>query len=275
MNQIVRTVISCLAAASVVVPSAGSAQARQRPISDFVEAQGTYCGGPLAGFPGCKVEGPVGNLIAFQKYVDGYRRFVRVDFPGLLDRYLASQGRPTVGTTWSGGITERPLDDGTAMVSVTLHTQNAPAWVRYNAWIDDGDGRWGPGDSLGPSRWAWGANAAQLAAGAAPSLVDVEFKLVFISPAMGAPMPDLYRFMFDPPYVGKRLYLSITARGTGLLAADAAALGLGEPGDPADLLLHQVGLLETYANLPDAADPGNDSGIFNNAGWPAELLELK
>lgn len=276
MRTLVNCVVTLVGFACLALPSTGSAQARQRSIDEFVTAQGTYCGGPLPTFRDCMVEWPVGNLIAFQKYVDGYRRFVRVDFPGLVDRYLASAGRTPFGTTWSGSITERPLQDGTAIVSVRLLTQNAPAWVRYNAWIDNGDGRWGPGDSLSASsKWAWGANAAKLAAGADPSLVDAEFKLVFVNPSMGAPMPDLYQFLFDPRYVGKRLYISITAHGAGTLAANAAELGLGAPGDPADLLLHQVGLLEVYANLPDAADPGNFGGIFNNGGWPAELLEIK
>lgn len=265
------------AAAPDVRSDDGAAAARQRPIEEFVDAQGTYCGGPLVGFPDCKAEGPIGNLVAWQKYVDGYRRFVRVDFPALTDRYLVSQGMPALGTTYYGNITERPLPDGTAQVSVRLHTRNAPAWLRYNVWNDnDQNGAWSSGDTLGATFWAWGANAAQLAAGAAPALVDVEFKIVFVNPAMGAAMPDLYQFYFDPVYVGKRLYLSITARGAGELAAGAAALGLGAPGDPADLLLHQVGLLEVYANLPEeAGQPGNDGGIFNNAGWPVELLEVK
>jgi hypothetical protein len=266
-----------LAAAAPAVRADDSAAARQRPIEEFVDAQGTYCGGPLVNYPGCKAEGPIGNLIAFQKYVAGYRRFVRVDFPALTDRYLASEGLPTLGTTYYGSITEQPLPDGTAHVSVRLHTQNAPAWLRYNVWNDnDQNGVWSAGDTLGATFWAWGANAAQLATGSAPSLLDVEFKIVFINPAMGAPMPDLFQFYFDPVYVGKRLYLSITAKGAGELAADAAALGLGEPGDPADLRLHQVGLPEVYANLPEeAGQPGHTGGIFNNAGWPVELLEVK
>ncbi len=266
-----------LAAAAPAALADTARAARQRPIEEFVEAQGTYCGGPLINSPGCKAEGPIGNLLGWQKYVDGYRRFLRVDFPALTDRYLASEGMPAVGTSYDGSITERPLPDGTAQVSVRLHTRSAPAWLRYNVWNDnDQNGVWSAGDTLGATFWAWGANAAQLAAGAAPALVDVEFKIVFVNPAMGAPMPDLYRFYFDPVYVGQRLYLSITATGTGELAAGAAALGLGAPGDPADLLLHQVGLLEVYANLPDeAGQPGSSGGIFNNGGWPVELLEVK
>ncbi len=273
-------VVKWLACAALLLGAlAGRALAAptsQRPIEDFVNAQGTYCIPPQY-YPTCNVEPPIGNLVAWQRWIDGYRRFARVDFVGLVDRYLEANGMPTFGTSIMGSITERPLPDGTAQVSVRLHATHAPAWVTYRKWIDlNGDGV-GTGNELsGPTLKAWGNGAAALAAGAAPSLGDVEFKIVFINPSMGAPMPDLYRFYFDPVYAAAKLYMSIAAQGIGELGGDAATIGLGDPGAPADLLIHQVGLLEVFASLPETAgQPGMHEGIFNNGGWPVELLEIK
>lgn len=257
------------------------AEARQRPIEEFVDAQGRVA---IPGPPGGLTEPPIGNILAWMKWLPsddcattpGLRRAAKVDFAALADRYLASKGLPTFGTSYDGSITERPVEGG-AIVSVRLHTRNAPAWVRENPWMDANcDGFYSTGDSIGATAWVFGSNAAQLAAGASPSLVDAEFHLVFFSPAMGAPMPDLVQFSIDPVYLNKRIYISIAAHGDGLLAAGAPLAGLGEPGDPAALVIRQVGLLETYANLPDAADqPQGHEGIWSNAGYPAEVVEIK
>lgn len=277
----VNWMLALAAAAALVAPASGAAQARQRSIDEFVNAQGRV---PIPGPPGGLTEPPIGNILAWMKWIrsedcattPGLRRAAKVDFAGLADRYLASKGLPTLGTTYDGSITERPVDGG-AIVSVRLHTRNAPAWVRDNPWLDANcDGYNSAGDKIGATSWLFGSNAAQLAAGGTPALVDVEFHLVFLSPAMGAPMPDLVQFSIDPVYLNKRIYVSIAAHGVGELAAGAALAGLGEPGDPAELVLKQVGLLETYADLPDAAEqPQGHPGIWSNGGWPAEVLNVR
>jgi hypothetical protein len=278
MKTAVKTCITCAALLLLAVPSSGlAAPTRQRPIEDFVAKQGTYCVQLAPGAPCFLAEGPIGNILAFMKWTDGYRRFARVDYAALVDRYLEAHGLPTWGTTYDGSITERPLPDGRAEVSVRLHTRNTPGWVTYRTWNDaNGDGV-GTGSELsGPTLKAWGHTASELASGAYPALVNVEFHLVFVNIAMGAPMPDMTQFSFDPAYIGTRLYTSITASGAGELAADAATLGLGAPGAPADLVLHQVGLFEVWGELPDAAEkPAGHEGIWNNSGWPTEVLELK
>ncbi len=251
--------------------------ARQRPIADFVQKQGTYCVQLSPGAPCFVADAPVGNILGWQKWTGGYRRFAKVDYAGLVDRYLAANELATLGTTFDGSITERPLADGTAEVTVRLHTSLAPAWVTYRAWTDaNGDGVGTSSELSGPTLKAWGKLQNELVAGAPAALVDSDFHLVFISPSMGAPMPDMTQFSIDAAYIGKRLYVAITAHGVGALAVDAAALGLGEPGDLANLVLHQVGLLDVYSDMPDAAaKPAGHPGIWNNGGWPTEVLELK
>lgn len=246
-------------AAAAATAAASASAAVQRPIEDFVARQGTYC--VLMGGTECVLfEPPVANILGWIKIKDGVRRYARVDFAGLADRYLGG----ALGTTFAGGITERPLPDGRAEVTVRLHTRNALAWVWGRAVLPGG---------FGPNHRLWGHTATEVAAGAAPALVDSDFTVVFLSPAMGAPMPDLTQFSFDATYAGARVREAIVTHGLGELTADAEALGVG-PAGPAELVVHQLGLFEVYANVAEDRDPlPNDGGIWNG-GWPVELLNL-
>lgn len=268
----------------VAVPSLSLAgQPRHRPIEEFVQAQGTFCYRPTPLASCFLAEGPVGNIVGWMTYEDGFRRFARVDFAGLVDRYRLANGLPAVGTTFEGSITERPLKDGRAEVTVVLHTRNAPAWIRFNPWTDrNGDGLGTSDEVSAPSAWVWGRRAAELAAGAEPTLVEAEYTLVFVNPAMGHPMPDLLQFSFDPTYQDqpgdlKRLSTSIVAWGVGELNADAATVGLGSAGEPLALWLAQVGLFsfrERLSGLPEQVPPWLDR-FLRNGGWLVEVLDLQ
>jgi hypothetical protein len=276
----------CVAFLAVAVPSLAAASwPAHRPIKEFTDAQGTYCYQPAPGAACFLAEPPVGNIVGWMTFEDGYRRFARVDFAGLVDRHLQAHGLPAVGTTFSGTIVERPLKDGRAEVTVVLHTKNAPAWVRYNPWNDlNGDGLGTSNEVTAPSTWVWGARAAELAAGAAPTLVDVEYTLVFISPRMGAPMPDLLQFSFDPAYQDtpgnlKRLSTSIRAWGVGELRPEAVQIGLGDAGEPRALDVVQVGLFKLHEALAEHPErlppvPGIDR-FMANGGWLVEVVELE
>jgi len=275
-----------LALLALAIPSlALAARPVHRPIEEFTNAQGTYCYQPTPGAACFAAEPPLGNIVAWSTFQDGYRRFARVDFAGLVDRYLRANGLPVVGTAISGTIVERPLKDGRAEVTVVLHVKRAPAWVRFNPWNDlNGDGLGTSNEVTAPSTWVWGARAAELAAGAAPTLVDAEYTLVFINPSMGAPMPDLLQFSFDPVYMDapgdlKRLSVSIAAWGVGELRPEAVQIGLGDAGEPRALDVVQVGLFELREALAERLDrlppvPGIDR-FMTNGGWLVEIVELE
>jgi hypothetical protein len=260
--------LSCrLAALSIIVlaglpGTAGAAPpaaeaARQRPIMDFVSQQGTYC--VRLGGPSCTLfEPPVGNILGWIEIRDGARYLARVDYAGLADAYLGG----ALGTTFEGTITERPLPDGTAEVSVRLHTRNALAWVSRR--LPNEAGGWGP------SVLVFGHPGQQVAAGAEPALADLLFQLVFINTAPGAPLPDMTQFSFDPAYLGTRIFEAIHARASGELA----------DGTPAELRIQQVGLLGVYQGLLDHHDeagwePPTTNGIWSDAGWPVGDVELR
>ena len=92
-------------AAAVICTGAAGAPAQQRPIEDFVNAQGTF-GGPFA----------------FLTWTDPSQGlFTAIDYAGLLDSFLGL----SLGTEMSGKVTERALPDGRALVRVRLKTTNA------------------------------------------------------------------------------------------------------------------------------------------------------
>src|SRR5215831_8637758 len=105
------------------------AQGNQRPLADFVNAQGsTTCFTPPApaqigwGTGPNKTNGNA-NLTP--------PRFALIDYAGAEARYLALQGK-SLGTTVSGTVSERPLADGRALVTVDLQTDNALGWALEN-----------------------------------------------------------------------------------------------------------------------------------------------
>jgi hypothetical protein len=97
-------------------PALAQNATQTRPITAFVDAQGTFCfpdgmGGCLTFVP------PVANFIG---WTDRARnRALSVDYAGLVDDFFGG----ALGTTTAGTVTERPLADGRAEVTVVLHTR--------------------------------------------------------------------------------------------------------------------------------------------------------
>src|SRR5918912_1885672 len=121
-HRLVRVLVSTCLVTTVVVagsvlqphPSARAATSTTtRPIADFVNAQGTYCISDDNG--GCAIFlPPVAN---FPFFTDPFtNRVAAIDYAGLAKRVM-----PSIGTTTSGTVTERPLADGRAEVDVQLH----------------------------------------------------------------------------------------------------------------------------------------------------------
>src|SRR5262249_28821994 len=104
------------------VPSS-TAAAVQRPLADFLSQQGSTSvfNTELPGLP---------DNIAWttaRNVSNGH--FALIDYSGKDAVFLLAHYGINLGTTVSGKLTERPLADGRAEVSVELDTRNALAWA--------------------------------------------------------------------------------------------------------------------------------------------------
>jgi hypothetical protein len=204
------------------------AEAVQRSIEEFVTAQGDYClddgmGGCLLFIP------PVANYLGTSD--PGRGICAAVDYAGLADEWItaASGGAISFGTTFSGSVTERPMDDGRAEVHVRLNTRNALTWA-----ID--------GCDFATSPLIFGHRAPDVLAGADAALGDVKFQIKFVNTAPGAPLPDIMQLLFAPEPGQEVRMLAIDARATGTLRA-AFGVPDGTPGHLTDI---QSGLFMTH-----------------------------
>jgi hypothetical protein len=159
--------LAAVAALTIVNPSA--AQTTNRPLSDFLNAQGTTSNF----FP------PIPDYVG---WVDNPNTtFALVDYAGLAAKYLAAHGGPSLGTTITGGVTETRLADGRYEVTVTANAQNALAWASPY-----------PGDiTTDPTVFGSRANAIAANPALPVALVSSQLKVTFITTAAGAPIPDL------------------------------------------------------------------------------------
>src|SRR5262249_24275824 len=100
-----RSILSTVVALGLCFWSAAAlTQTTQRPISDFLETQGTFCVDDGAG--GCVIfVPPVANFVGFTDTLNF--RGASVDYAGLSQVPLGG----TLGTTFAAGISERTLPD--------------------------------------------------------------------------------------------------------------------------------------------------------------------
>lgn len=186
----------------------------QRPIEDFVSAQGTFCiddgqGGCILFVP------PVANFIG---WVDPAEEIsASVDYAGLADAFADG----AFGTETTGTVTERPLKDGRAEIHVKLHTKNALSWA-----VDGFDFN-------GPL--LFGHRAPDVLDGEEPALGESLLHVKFINTAPGAPLPDLIQLFVAPEPGQEIVFLSFYARADGPLA----------DGTPGRVQVVQTGLFMT------------------------------
>lgn len=175
-----------------------------RPISDFVEKQGTFCipdggGGCFLFVP------PLDNFIGSSDPKSGI--LAAIDYAGIANNWVMreSGGVISFGTSFSGTVRERPLLDGSAEVQVILRTKNALTWaVQPN----DDDGFNGA--------LAFGHRAPDvLNDGAEPTLCDSHYQIRLINTAPGAPLPDLLQVLVAPEdnQEIRMLHLTCTVKG--------------------------------------------------------------
>jgi hypothetical protein len=195
-----RAKFSCIIAvlASItawLAPAVVEAATTSRPISDFVDVQGTFCPAPCVIFVP-----PVPNFIGWSDPSNGLN--ASVDYAGLANKTFDN----AFGTTFAGTVTERPLSDGTAEVSVLLRTNNALTWV-----INGNDFSTDP--VVFGQRWTKDPPAN-------PALGSSELQVVFINTAPGAPLLDLEELL-GPRFSTVR-FIAFRSNSSGLLPNGAA-----------------------------------------------------
>jgi hypothetical protein len=194
--------------AAVLLAPLAFAQTTQRPISDFLEAQGTFCipngsGGCLLFIP------PVPNFVGWGDQAGDLA--ASVDYAGLAN---ACSGN-AFGTTMSGVITERALANGQAEDTVLLFTQNALTWVvgpLPNGMID-----FVKSPVVFGHRWDTNSPTCTLN-GASPALGTSFLHIKFTNTAPGAPLPDLIQLLFAPAPGQRLVEYTFQANATGPLA---------------------------------------------------------
>jgi hypothetical protein len=219
---------------------AAGPKAVQRPVSDFLAAQGTT-----------QVQtAPVPDYLAWTDAGTGV--MIAMDYAGIADAWRVGAGGGSYGTAITGTVTERTRADGRADVRIVLHVRNALTYVvGYDATTgpDYTDVRFG---SLAP---------AALDSGDA-ALGDCEFQVRIVNTAPGAPLPDLFdAFVLGNGAPGVELvFLSFSGQATGTLH-EGAIVGVPE-GTPGRAATHQTGVFM--------------SGFHGAAGdgFPAESVTL-
>src|SRR5262249_32950655 len=127
--------------------------------------------------------------------------FANIDYAGLAAPYGTG-----ITPSFAGNVTERPLADGRAEVSVSLHTKNANAWIVS---ID----QTGDPDQLKTSPPLFGHRPQEVRDGASQALADSLLETTFINSAPGAPLPDLLDLAFNHPENLKSVRFNATGFG--------------------------------------------------------------
>jgi hypothetical protein len=244
-----------IAAATAVLGLLGTTvvQAGDRPLSDFLDAQGTISG-ILSPMPDYLVWLNHGELVSSSGKSMQWR-CAQVDYAGISAKYLKDHVGLDLGTEVSGFISERPLKDGRAEVLVVIHTTNALAWAQ--------DCTYDFGFVL-PS--AFGEYQTDLLSNPSlvPGLASGHMVIKFKNTALGAPYPDL----LCTAGVGEctegfeLLSLYFHANGAGPLHASS---GFAD-GTPGKLVVTETGIFR-----PGPYVSGNSRVAFD--GWPAERVD--
>jgi len=168
-----------------VQPGGGTQQVMQRPITDFLTSQGTYCFDD--GFGGCRTfVSPVPNSFAW--FDRGQNLGISVDYTGMTNSWLesVSGNQRSLGTQVNGTISEQLREDGRSLVLVDLHTTNAASFAIR-----------GPQWGVAPA--AMGYEPSELKDDQSkPALGTAHLHLAFINDAFGGRLPDLNQLLVAP-----------------------------------------------------------------------------
>jgi len=241
------------------------AKTTQRPLSDFLSTQGTYCIDDGSG--GCYLFVPPDpNFLGWSTNLSKSPiYFAGVDYAGLANAY------PSGNTpTFSGNVTERPLPDGRAEITVLLQTKGANIWVIQ---LDQNDQSiWGE-QIAGTAPTLFGHRPTDVLSGQGQTLADTNIHVVFINDYPGAPIPDLIQLNNFPDGNHPVKLLKFSAQAKGPLTA---AYGVPE-GTPGKCTIIQTGLTEVQLKqLSDSfkGQAGAHSRVAFDA-FPAENIDLQ
>ena len=223
--------------------------AASRPMSDFLQRQGYW-------------DAYAGEYVSdltygtwFFNWLDPDGDWLNIDFLGDVARALDHYWGFDVGTKVDGSVTEKPLPDGRAEVSVIVHAKNALTVA--------GDSR---GLLFGYWPWevvpTWGGNNS-------PSVGDSTFEVRFINIGRGAPLPDFTQLAFAPEPGQELLFLAMTSQTKGALRA---LFGVPD-GTPGMVHTRQSGLIAVQATLLDK-HPDSPSRVALDA-YPAEKIFIQ
>jgi len=187
----------------VAVPTSMAGPTTTRPVGDFVNAQ----------LFTIFWTDPARDLLAV------------VDYAGERNNLIQSLGGASLGTSFGGQVTERPLPDGRAEVTVVLETTNAFVVARQ----------------LSTGTLYFGYAIPQVVGGAEAALSRSTFRLVFTNTGVGDPLPDLVQLLFEPLSGQEVRSISIAAAGSGTFRA---AFGVPD-GTPGRVQVTQTGLFMT------------------------------
>ncbi len=156
----------------------------ERPFSDYVEAQGTYCWPDGEG--GCiDFEPPMLNFIG---WTDPDLPFnCLFEYLGNAAPYLyeESDGAIDLGTEITGRVLERELEDGRALIRINVIAHDILGWVTQ---IED--------FYLDPI--VFGARPDEVLAGMPPAIGEFRMRAMFTLPEPGLPLPDLFQLVLVP-----------------------------------------------------------------------------
>ena len=200
--------------------------ARQRPLLDFLDTQGStsiYIP-PVADYLGW-VAPPPGVKTPAASYVGG--NSASCDYAGLANNWLMQNGYPDLGTSFSGSVTERSLSDGRILVQVELHTVNALTFGMRITAPNFGNFATDP--------LIFGARAPDVLAGATPGIGECHASFAW-KQAPGALLDYSDAFANGGPGF-EPVEISFRASATGPLTALA---GFGPDGTPGRLRIAQT-----------------------------------
>ena len=251
MNRNLRTgryqFVVALIALTFTATAGADGPAKKLPLSAFLDAQGTQSIfiPPVPDYWGWTAP-PPGVKTPAASYVGG--NSASCDYAGLANEWLVTNGGPDLGTTYSGSVTQRALDDGRILVHVELHTKNALTFgLRIVA---------APFGDFATDPLIFGARAQDVLAGATPGIGECHASFAWKQSA--GPLIDYNHPETDPNF--EFVSLSFRASATGPLTALA---GYGPDGTHGRLHIAETGIFHT-------AFKGATADAF-----PVELVEVR
>ena len=242
------TLTPAIPATVVGATAAAQGLAGKRPLSDFLDTQGSQAifVPPVPDYWGWTAP-PPGVKTPTSSYVGG--NAAACDYAGLANNWLVANGHPSLGTSFSGSVTERLLSDGRILVHLQLHTRNALTFALRITTPDFGDFAVDP--------LIFGARAQDvLYSGATPGIGECHASFAW-KQSPGA-LVDFSHGEGDPNF--EIVNLSFHAHASGPLTSLA---GFGPQGTPGTLIISETGFFRTTFK-------GATADAF-----PAEFVEIR